>query len=69
MPSWAAPKPSPAKPPSEIGVLMTRSGNRSGKPLVAPYAPPPRLATSSPNTMARGSRSSQRPVTAAMASE
>ena len=26
MPSWAAPKPSPAKPPSEIGVLMIRSG-------------------------------------------
>ena len=36
MPSCAAPKPRPAKPPSEIGVLMTRSGNRAGSPLVAP---------------------------------
>ena len=69
MPDIAAPSARPVNPASAIGVLRTRPGNFAARSFVAPYAPPPKFATSSPRTIVSAFFSSQRPVTAAIAFE
>ena len=69
IPDIAIPRARPVKPASAIGVFSTRPGYFAASPFVAPYAPPPKFATSSPMTTVSLFFSSHLPVTSDIAFE